>query len=327
MDHIQIIAKSKLMSKIFKEIKKASQNDDTVLLSGESGTGKELIARTIHNYSKRRFGPFIVIDCASIQKESLEAELFGWEKGSFTGASEKKGKIQAAEGGTLFLDEIAELDRDLQAKLLRFLQEKEYTPLGSTKVLKADVKIIGATNKDLYEHVKRGHFREDLFYRFNAIKINLPPLRERKDDIIPLAKYFLKKAILDFKLSPKELSKEAERALLSYNWPGNVRELENTIKRASLLAEDSIIEKKDLFSSDFKHCTIKDFLETKLNGYLEKMTQIENSNLYDTVISEIEKALFSITLKKTNGNQTKAAKILGINRNTLNKKIRQYKLI
>jgi two-component system nitrogen regulation response regulator GlnG len=324
----QIIGKSKAMLKIFKEIGRVSAKDVTILISGESGTGKELVARTIHNNSKRKFGPFIAINSASIPKELLEAELFGWEKGAFTGATEKKsGKIQAAEGGTLFLDEIAELDIDLQAKLLRFLQEREYTPLGSTKTLKADVRIIGATNKDLYEQVKKGHFREDLFYRFNVIEIKLPPLRERKDDIIPLAKYFLKKAIIDFELSPKDLSKEAEKALLNYNWPGNVRELENTIKRASLLAKDSIIGKKDLFSSDLNFCTIKDFLETKLNGYLDKMTNIENSNLYDTVISEVEKALLSLTLKKTKGNQIKAAKILGINRNTLNKKIKEYKLI
>jgi two-component system nitrogen regulation response regulator GlnG len=324
----QIIGRSKAMLNIYKEIGRVSAKDVTILISGESGTGKELVARTIHNNSKRKFGPFIAINSASIPKELLEAELFGWEKGAFTGALEKKfGKIQAAEGGTLFLDEIAELNIDLQAKLLRFLQEKEYTPLGSTKTLKADVRIIGATNKDLYDQVKKGRFREDLFYRFNVIEIHLPPLRERKEDIIPLAKYFLKKAISDFELSPKELSKEAEKALLNYNWPGNVRELENTIKRASLLAKDSIIEKKDLFSSDLNFCTIKDFLETKLNGYLEKITNIENSNLYETVISEVERALFSITLTKTKGNQIKAAKILGINRNTLNKKIKEYKLI
>lgn len=324
----QMIGNSKAMLKIFKEIGKVSTKDVTVLISGESGTGKELVARAIHNNSKRKYGPFIAINSASIPKDLLEAELFGWEKGAFTGATERRtGKIQAAEGGTLFLDEIAELDMGLQAKLLRFLQEREYSPLGSTKTLKADVRIIGATNRNLKEQVDKGLFREDLFYRFNVIEIRLPSLRERKEDIIPLAKYFLKKAVTDFDLLPKELSKEAEKALQIYDWPGNVRELENTIKRAAILAKNSIIEKKDIFSGDLSFCTIKDFLETKLNKYIDKMITVEDSNLYETVISEVEKALLSITLKKTKGNQIKASKILGINRNTLSKKIKQYKLI
>jgi two-component system nitrogen regulation response regulator GlnG len=324
----QMIGNSKAMLKVFKEIGKVSAKDVTVLISGESGTGKELVARAIHNNSKRKYGFFVAINSASIPKDLLEAELFGWEKGAFTGATERRaGKIQAAEGGTLFLDEIAELDMGLQAKLLRFLQEKEYSPLGSTKTLKADVRIIGATNRNLKEQVDKGLFREDLFYRFNVIEIKLPPLRERREDIIPLAKYFLKKAVSDFELLPKELSKEAERALQNYDWPGNVRELENTIKRAVILSKNSIIEKKDIFTGDLSFCTIKDFLETKLNKYIDKMTTMEDSNLYETVISEVEKALFSITLKKTEGNQIKASKILGINRNTLSKKIKQYKLI
>lgn len=324
----QMIGNSKAMLKIFKEIGRVSAKDVTVLISGESGTGKELVARAIHNNSKRKYGPFVAINSASIPKDLLEAELFGWEKGAFTGAIERRtGKIQSAEGGTLFLDEIAELDMGLQAKLLRFLQEKEYSPLGSTKTLKADVRIIGATNRNLKEQVDKGLFREDLFYRFNVIEIKLPSLRERKEDIIPLAKYFLKKAVTDFELLPKELSKEAEKALQNYDWPGNVRELENTIKRAAILSKNSIIEKKDIFSGDLSFCTIKDFLETKLNKYIDKMVTMEDSNLYETVISEVEKALLSITLKKTEGNQIKASKILGINRNTLSKKIKQYKLI
>lgn len=324
----QMIGNSKAMLKIFKEIGRVSAKDVTVLISGESGTGKELVARAIHNNSKRKYGPFVAINSASIPKDLLEAELFGWEKGAFTSAIERRtGKIQAAEGGTLFLDEIAELDMGLQAKLLRFLQEKEYSPLGSTKTLKADVRIIGATNRNLKEQVDKGLFREDLFYRFNVIEIKLPSLRERKEDIIPLAKYFLKKAVTDFELLPKELSKEAEKALQNYDWPGNVRELENTIKRAAILSKNSIIEKKDIFSGDLSFCTIKDFLETKLNKYIDKMVTMEDSNLYETVISEVEKALLSITLKKTKGNQIKASKILGINRNTLSKKIKQYKLI
>lgn len=324
----QIIGRSKGMLKVFKEIGRVAPKDVTVLISGESGTGKELVARAIHNNSRRKFGPFIAINSASIPKELMEAELFGWEKGAFTGAVGKTaGKIRAADGGTLFLDEISELDINLQAKLLRFLQEQEYSPLGSNKIIKADVRIIGATNKDLMKCVKKGTFREDLYYRFNVIEIKLPPLRERKEDILSLAHHFLEKSIKTFELQPKDFSKDAEKALISYNWPGNVRELENTIKKAAILSRGSLIEKKDLFSNDYNMYSIKEFLESKLNGFLNKMADIENSNLYDTVVSEVEKALFSIVIKQTNGNQVKAAKMLGINRNTLNKKIREYKLI
>ncbi|HCL81259.1 MAG TPA: two-component system response regulator, partial [Nitrospiraceae bacterium] len=294
---------------------------------GESGTGKELVARAIHNNSRRKFGPCIAINSASIPKELMEAELFGWEKGAFTGAVVKTaGKIQAADGGTLFFDEISELDIDLQAKLLRFLQDKEYSPLGSGKIIKADVRIIGAVNKDLKECVKKGLFREDLYYRLNVIEIKLPPLRERGDDIMPLARHFLEESIMAFDLPPKDFSKDAGKALAGYNWPGNVRELENTIKRSSILSKGSLIERRDLFMNDYS-CSIKEFLEGKLNGFLDKMKKIENSDLYETVVSEVEKALFSIVMKETNGNQVRAAKVLGINRNTLYKKLKEYKLI
>ncbi len=324
----QIIGKSKSILKIFKEIGRVAPKDVTVLISGESGTGKELVAMAIHNNSRRKFGPFIAINSASIPNELMEAELFGWEKGAFTGAVGKTaGKIQAADSGTLFLDEIAELDIDLQAKLLRFLQEQEYSPLGSNKIIKADVRIIAATNKDLKECVKNGLFREDLYYRFNVIEIKLPPLRERKEDIMPLAQHFLDESVRVFELPPKDFSKDGEKALAGYDWPGNVRELENTIKRASILSKGSLIERRDLFANDYNSCSIKEFLEGKLNGFLNKMTKIENSDLYETVVSEVEKALFSIVLKETNGNQVRAAKVLGINRNTLNKKIKEYKLI
>ncbi|MBI3593074.1 MAG: sigma-54-dependent Fis family transcriptional regulator [Nitrospirae bacterium] len=324
----QIIGKSRSILKVFKEIGRVAPKDVTVLISGESGTGKELVARAIHNNSRRKFGQCIAINSASIPRELLEAELFGWGKGAFTGASEKTaGKIQAADGGTLFLDEISELDIDLQAKLLRFLQEREYSPLGSSKIIKADVRIIGATNKNLKECVKNGLFREDLYYRFNVIEIKLPPLRERKEDILPLGRHFLKESIKAFELPPKDFSKDAEKSLAAYDWPGNVRELENTIKRASILSRGSLIERRDLFANDYNSCSIKEFLEGKLNGFIDKMARVENSNLYETVISEVEKALMGIALKETGGNQVKAAKLLGINRNTLNKKMKEYKLV
>lgn len=324
----QIIGSSREMLKVFKEIGRVAPKDVIVLITGESGTGKELVARAIHNNSKRKFGPFIAVNSASIPKELLEAELFGWERGSFTGASEKKaGKIQAADTGTFFLDEISELDIELQAKLLRFIQEKEYSPIGSNSCIKADVRIIGATNKDLMACIKNGSFREDLYYRLNVIEIKLPPLRERREDILPLARHFLKESVRSFDLSSKNFSKDAEKSMIENEWHGNVRELENTIKRASILSKGSLIERKDLFGNDYDACSIKELLEGKLSGILNKMIKVEKSNLYETLLSEFEKALFAIVLHETKGNQLKAARMLGINRNTLNKKIRLYKLV
>jgi len=324
----QIIGKSKGIMKVFKEIGRVAPKEVTVLITGESGTGKELVARAIHNNSKRKLGPFAAINSASIPRDLLESELFGWEKGAFTGASEKKaGKIQAADTGTLFLDEISEMDIDLQAKLLRFIQDKEYSPIGSNKTVKADVRIIGATNKDLLSCVQKGSFREDLYYRFNVIEIKLPPLRERKEDIALLANAFLKESIKTFGLPPKSFSKDAEKALIEYDWPGNVRELENTIKKASILSRGSLIERRDLFGNDYDSFSVKELLAGKLNGMLNKMMLVEKSNLYDILLAEFEKALFGVVLDQTKGNQLKAAKILGINRNTLNKKLKQYKLI
>ncbi|MBF0328127.1 MAG: sigma-54-dependent Fis family transcriptional regulator [Nitrospirae bacterium] len=324
----EIIGKSRSMLKLFKEIGRVAPKDVTVLISGESGTGKELVARAIHNNSKRKYGQFVAINSASIPKELLEAELFGWEKGAFTGATEKTdGKIQSAQGGTLFLDEISELNIDLQAKLLRFIQDREYSPLGSSKVIKADVRIIGATNKNLKAAVQAGQFREDLYYRFNVIELKLPPLRDRKEDIMLLTKHFLAESVNAFDLQPKELSKDVEKAMLKYDWPGNVRELENSIKRASILSKGSLIEKRDVFINDFTSYSIKEFLETKLSGYLQGMAKLDNANLYETVVSEVEKALISIVLNETDRNQVRTAKILGINRNTLSKKAKEYKLI
>ncbi|MCX8027624.1 MAG: sigma-54 dependent transcriptional regulator [Thermodesulfovibrionales bacterium] len=324
---VHILGKSKAMLKVFKEIGKVATRDVIVLITGESGTGKELVARAIHNNSLRKFNPFVAINCASIPKDLLEAELFGFEKGAFTGALDKRiGKIQSASGGTLFLDELSELDINLQAKLLRFIQENEFSPIGSDKTIKGDVRIIGATNKDLKSCVKNGTFREDLYYRFNVIEITLPPLRERREDITLLARHFLEQAIKLFDLPPKDFSKHAIRALFEYDWPGNVRELENLVKRAAILSKSSLIEKKDIFYDEHKCISIKDFLENRLESYITKMSKINNANLYDTVINEVEKALLSIVINKTQGNQLQASKILGINRNTLNKKLKAYKI-
>jgi two-component system nitrogen regulation response regulator GlnG len=322
-----IVGKSQRMFKVFKDIGRVASKDITVLLTGESGTGKELVAKAIHYNSNRRTGPFVAINSASIPKDLLEAELFGWEKGAFTGAKEKHtGKIESANGGTIFLDEISELAMNLQAKLLRFMQDRKFSPLGSNRVVEADVRIIGATNRDLLDAVGKGGFREDLYYRFNVVQIKLPPLRERKEDVLPLAKHILKEAERRFGTGKKEFSKDAREQILKCDWPGNVRELENAIKRASVLSNGAIIERRDLFPEDAGPSSIKEFLEEKLKRYIKDMAKLENSNLYESVIGEVEKALIRIVLDETGGNQLRAAKTLGINRNTLRTKIKAYRI-
>jgi two-component system nitrogen regulation response regulator GlnG len=323
----QIVGRSPKILKVFKEIGRVASKDITVLITGESGTGKELVAKAVHYNSKRRGGPYVAINSASIPRDLMEAELFGWEKGAFTGAHDRHtGKIESANGGTLFLDEISELDTNLQAKLLRIMQDKKFSPLGSNRVVEADVRIIGATNRDLKDAVSRGAFREDLYYRFNVVQIKLPPLRERREDVGLLAKHFLKDAEKRFETGKKELSKEAKDLMLKYSWPGNVRELENAIRRACVLSNGTVIEKRDLLLEEASSFTIKEFLEDKLKRYLKEMTKLENCNLYETVISEVEKALIKIVLNETGGNQLKAAKTLGINRNTLRTKIKEYRI-
>ena len=323
----QIVGRSPRMLKVFKEIGRVASKDITVLIVGESGTGKELVAKAIHHNSNRRTGPFVAINAASIPKDLLEAELFGWEKGAFTGAKEKhEGKIESARGGTLFLDEISELNLNLQAKLLRFMQDRKFSPLGSNTVVEGNVRILGATNRDLKEAIAKGLFREDLYYRFNVVQIKLPPLAERREDIIPLAKHFLKDAERKFETGKKELSREAKDLLLKCPWQGNVRELENAIKRACVLSNGAVIERRDLLLEEANSFSIQDFLEEKLKRYLKEMTKLEKCNLYDSVVSEVEKALIKIVLNETGGNQLKASKTLGINRNTLRAKIREYKI-
>ena len=323
----QMVGRSPKMLKVFKDIGRVASKDITVLITGESGTGKELVAKAIHLNSRRSTGPFVAINAASIPKDLLESELFGYKKGAFTGAArDKTGRIEAADGGTLFLDEIGEMEQNLQAKLLRFIQGKEFSALGSNDTIKADVRIIGATNRDLSEAVSQGRFREDLYYRFNVVQIKVPPLRERKEDVPLLIKSFLREAVEKLETGEKELAKETKAFLEKYDWPGNVRELENVIKRACVLSTGTIIEKKDLLIEEANSYSIKDFLEEKLKRYLKDMAKITNFNLYDTVLSEVEKALISIVLKETNGNQLKTARLLGINRNTLRTKIKEYKI-
>ncbi len=323
----EIVGTSRKMQEVFKLIGRVAKSDVTVLITGESGTGKELIAKAIHKYSHRRNKPFLAINCAVLPPNLLEAELFGYEKGAFTGAvSSKKGIFEQANGGTIFLDEIGELELSLQSKLLRVLQEKEIRRIGGNKTVKVDVRIVAATNRNLEQEVKKGNFREDLFFRLNVVNVEIPPLRERREDIIPLAVYFIKKFSKEFKLPVKELSESAVEWLLGYDFPGNVRELENMILRAMLLSPVDVIDVKDLKPT----ATTKEpsFEEAIRNFVVEVFTveQKEKNNLYDLVVKSAERILISEVLRYCNYNQVKAAKVLGIHRNTLRRKIRELNI-
>ncbi|WP_457567074.1 sigma-54-dependent transcriptional regulator [Desulfurobacterium sp.] len=325
IDEDAIIGSSKKMQEVFKLIGRVARTDATVLIVGESGTGKELVARAIHKYSKRADGPFVAINCAALPTNLLEAELFGYEKGAFTGAtSRKKGFFEQAHGGTLFLDEIGEIELSLQSKLLRAIQEKEIRRLGGDAPIKVDVRIVAATNRDLEKEVREGRFREDLFYRLNVLRIELPPLRERREDIIPLACFFIKKFSKEFKLPVKQLTERAKEWLCSYDFPGNVRELENMILKAMLLSPIDIIDVNDLQTEKQEEKTpnleeaIREFVT-----YVFMVEQKDKNNLYNIVMRSAEKILIMEVLKHSDWNQVKAARTLGIHRNTLRAKIKE----
>lgn len=324
----EIVGSSPDMLDVYKLVGRTASKNITVLITGESGTGKELIARAIHYNSLRRKKRLVSVNISAIPKELIESELFGYEKGAFTGATAlKKGRFEEAHGGTLHIDEIGELSIDLQSKLLRAIEEKQIYRLGSEKPVSVDPRIITSTNRNLKDAVSEGSFREDLFYRLNVITITLPPLRERKEDIRELVKHFLKKYSAELRTEKKVLSKEAEQLLISHNWPGNVRELENTIKRLLVLRPDSIISPEDT----------KEAIDSQTGGYAQTETtqrkteelvsmMVENSdlslqNIHEEVIGEVEKELIKTILAKTGGNMKQAAAILGISRSTLSKKI------
>ncbi|ABQ25122.1 sigma-54-dependent transcriptional regulator [Geotalea uraniireducens] len=326
-----IIGNSPAMREIYKTIGKVAPSDVTVLVQGESGTGKELIARAIHFNSKRLGKPFIALNCAAIPKELLESELFGFEKGAFTGATERKlGKFEQANGGTIFLDEIGDMPIDLQAKILRVLQEKEVTRTGGNQSINVDVRIVAATNQDLEESVRRKAFREDLYYRLNVIPLQLVPLRERNEDIPLLVEYFLAKICAELEVPVKRCSSDALRLLTGYTWPGNVRELENTLKRAVILSSDPLLTIADfpglrvqkggeLVQSE--ELSLEGIVDIKLRGSFTNMEKMESGDVYTMVLEQVERPLIRFVLEKTRGNQVRAADILGINRNTLRKKI------
>lgn len=306
-----IYGKSKAIREIIEKIKKISPYKSTVLITGESGTGKELIARAIHNNSEREPAKFVAVNCAAIPDTLLESELFGYEKGAFTGALyPKKGLIEEADGGTLFLDEIGDLPPPLQVKILRFLQEGEVRKIGGTRTIKVNTRIIAATSKNLEEDIKTGKFREDLYYRINVIHIHIPPLRERKEDIPVLVDKFIKNFSEKLKKEIKGITPSALKILMDYPWPGNVRELENQIERAIVLTENEML-------------TDNDFPDIK-NHLSRKETLFDSGLSIKTHTALLEKELITKALKETRGNKSRAAKLLQISLRTLLYKMKEY---
>jgi len=299
-----IIAKSSKMQRVIEVIKVVAKSNATVLITGESGTGKELVARAIHSQSHRRNKPFVAVSCAALPESLLESELFGHEKGSFTGAyAQKKGKFEFANGGTLFLDEVGEMSANIQVHLLRVLEEKEFTRVGGNEPIKVDVRVISATNKDLRKAIEKQEFREDLYYRLNVVNIELPPLRERKEDIPLLAEHFLHKFAMENRKEVTEFSSEAIEFLLAYDWPGNVRELENAIERAIILSNDSPITTADLPQ--------------------ENLSLVVSASIGKN-LKEVEKSHILNVLRETGENYSEAARILGVSRMTLYNKAKEY---
>jgi len=303
-----IVGQSKSMKKVEQLVQKVGPTDTTVLISGESGTGKELVARAIHHHSSRREKPFVAVDCGSLVENLFESELFGHVKGSFTGAtSTKYGRFELANGGTLFFDEIGNISMNIQTKLLRVLQEREITKVGSSQIVKIDVRIVAATNKDLQEAVKTGMFREDLFYRLSVVPIALPALRERRDDIPLLANHFLKKYNRKRGKNIRAISDKAMKALVEYGWPGNVRELENAIERAVVLSENDVVKSSDLF----------------YYGLTVETPQTSDVSRTQPLL-DVEREHIAKALKIFNGHKGKTAESLGIDRKTLRSKLKRY---
>jgi two-component system nitrogen regulation response regulator GlnG len=331
---VAIVGNSLAMQEIYKTVGRVANTDATVLIQGESGTGKELIAKVIHYHSARWSGPFIAINCSAIPRELLESELFGHEKGAFTGATEQRpGKFELAQGGTVLLDEIADMPLELQAKLLRVLQEREVTRLGGREVVKVDCRILAATNQSLERAVKQQRFREDLFFRLNVVPMHVPPLRERRGDIPELINFFLAKINREMGTTIGALSHEARDLLIRHNWPGNVRELENTLVRAAVLAAGPTLMPRDLALATqeptpamYGDMSLEEIVRLKLKEYFRQTGDVEPSDLYALIIERIERPLIELTLERTGGNQLQAAAILGINRNTLRKKIAALKI-
>ena len=306
----KIIGQSEKVSRMMGVIKQVASTNANVLIQGESGVGKELVADALHNLSLRKDKPFIKVNCASLTPTLLESELFGHEKGAFTGAiARKKGRFELADGGTLFLDEIGEIDLSTQVKLLRVLQERQFERVGGEETLTVDVRVVAATNRNLAEEVKKGNFREDLYFRLNVVHIEVPPLRERKEDIPLLISHFLETLSSKNNRKVDSISAQARKALFAYSWPGNIRELQNAIEAGVVMCHGRTIELEDL-PEQIKSIDNEDMLSVKLGSSLE----------------EVEKELITRTISFCGGNKTKAATVLGIGRKTLHRKLLEYNM-
>jgi DNA-binding NtrC family response regulator len=315
----KIVGESGAVKKVISVAKKIAESDaTTVLLQGKSGTGKDLLARTIHLNSKRVDKPFIEVTCTALPETLIESELFGYEKGAFTDAkTAKKGLVELSDGGTIYLDEIGDVKPSTQAKLLRVIEEKTFKRIGGLRDIKIDVRIIAATNKDLQEAVKNGEFREDLYYRLKIIPVHIPPLHERKEDIIPLVKYFIGVFSRELKKNPKELAPETEKIMMNYTWPGNIRELKNVVERVFILEEGDVIlpehlPKETIVSS------------TDSGGGVQSSFTIPHNGIY---LENVEKDFIKQALQLSGGNQTKAAKLLGLSRDALRYRMQKFGLL
>ena len=327
------------MQEIYRTIARLTTTDLTVMVNGESGTGKELVARALHDYGRRRSGPFVAINMAAIPRELIESELFGHERGSFTGAHNRsQGRFEQAAAGTLFLDEIGDMPPEAQTRLLRVLQEGEFTSVGGRQPIRANVRIVAATHRDLRQAIRAGQFREDLYYRLNVVPIRLPPLRERTEDVAVLARHFLDRA-REAGLGAKVLDQGAVDELRRYRWPGNVRELENLMRRLAALTPQEVITAEVVAAelsepppseADEPHGAPRDLgqaVERHIRSMLAGSSDgIPTRDVYDQVIAEVERPLIRMTLAATRGNQIRAAEMLGLNRNTLRKKIKDLEI-
>ena len=335
-DGLPLVGGSPAMQEIYRSVARLTQNDLSVLITGESGTGKELVARALHDYGTRKRGEFVAINMAAIPRELIESELFGHEKGAFTGANQRmEGRFAQAEGGTLFLDDIGDMPMETQTRLLRVLQEGEYTTIGGRHAIKTDVRVIAATHQDLRRLIRQGLFREDLYFRLNVVPLRLPPLRERIEDIDDLVRHFMARCAEEG-LAAKTFDADALQVMQGHGWPGNVRELENLVRRlCALYVEDTIgadavrleLSENDLqspASSAAEGGSLTDSLHFHLNNYFKSHGGgLPPNGLYERVMREVELPLIELSLEATRGNQIKAAELLGVNRNTLRKKIRE----
>ncbi|MDJ0389819.1 nitrogen regulation protein NR(I) [Roseomonas sp. E05] len=337
-ERLPLVGRSPAMQEIYRTVARLTTTDLTVMITGESGTGKELVARALHDYGRRRTGPFVAINMAAIPRELIESELFGHERGAFTGALARGvGRFEQAAGGTLFLDEIGDMPSEAQTRLLRVLQEGEFTTVGGRNPIKANVRIVAATHRDLRQAIRQGLFREDLFYRLNVVPIRLPPLRERLEDIPLLAKHFLDRAKASG-LPAKQLDQGAVERLRQHSWPGNARELENLMRRLAALYPQEVIGADAVAAELTEAAPIADpetrspeTLEQAVERHLSSFVAAQKDglpvrDLYERVLAEVERPLLRLALSATRGNQIKAAAMLGLNRNTLRKKIRELDL-